>query len=103
MLQSVFDGKQVLTRFASSTDDLSLNNDNRAIILDTNGIGFWNNLKIVINILEPIIQSIKLLEKDNSNISEVPVVFNSIKNRVQELNLGDLIDINEVYKKLVEN
>jgi hypothetical protein len=103
MLQSVFEGKQVLTRFASSTDDLSLNNDNRAIILDTNGIGFWNNLKIVINILEPIIQSIKLLEKDNSNISEVPVVFNSIKNRVQELNLGDLIDINEVYKKLVEN
>ncbi len=103
MLQSVFEGKQVLTRFASSTDDLSLNNDNRAIILDTNGIGFWNNLKIVINILEPIIQSIKLLEKDNSNISEVPVVFNSIKNRVQELNLEDLIDINEVYKKLVEN
>lgn len=62
--------------------------DLKRTILDDN---FWIKVNSIVKIMSPILTGIKVIESDRALLSEVPVIFQFIRNNFKYLNLGDSV------------
>ncbi|RWS19540.1 uncharacterized protein B4U80_12275, partial [Leptotrombidium deliense] len=75
LLQSVLDAKNILGTMAfQKVIEQQTNVD---AILEKH-FQFWNNLEVTLNVLKPISKVIGEVEKDNSFISDIPVINNNL-------------------------
>lgn len=96
MIMSAIEAKEILVKMSAPTSDLPLTDVNRSAILEISPKNFWAKLTKISEILLPIVESIKVLEMDSANISDVPHHFNLIMNAIQVIDSQGLVDISLV-------